>query len=54
MYWSSYEPEWLVARRRDIASARVPTWCIFDNTAAGAAFDNARALSASTTDTVVE
>lgn len=42
-YWSSYGPEALAAvaaalTRRGVASEH---WCIFDNTAAGAAMDNA-------------
>ncbi|MEO6951118.1 MAG: DUF72 domain-containing protein [Polyangia bacterium] len=43
-YWSSYEPAYLEALASRFASADVETWCIFDNTAAGAALDNALAL----------
>jgi uncharacterized protein YecE (DUF72 family) len=42
-YWSRYEPEALSrladAMRR--AASRADVWCIFDNTASGAALDNA-------------
>jgi uncharacterized protein YecE (DUF72 family) len=45
-YWSRYEPSYIAA----LASALVgyassaPVWCIFDNTASGAAFENASEL----------
>lgn len=43
LYWSSYGHEWLRER-----ADRLPTgnecWCIFDNTASGAALENALAL----------
>lgn len=42
-YWSRYGPEWLRARHDEIA--RLPRsaacWCVFDNTASGAALENA-------------
>lgn len=45
-YWSSYDEAWL--RERAQALARLPAhterWCIFDNTAAGAALPNALQL----------
>jgi uncharacterized protein YecE (DUF72 family) len=44
IYYSAYEREWIEARARQIASTLadgVPTWCIFDNTARGAALGNA-------------
>ena len=43
MYYSSYEPEYLaaLAARISSAAARVPVWCIFDNTTLGAASANA-------------
>jgi len=46
MYASPYSPDYLQALAvRLTASARtVPTWCIFDNTARGAATDNALEL----------
>ena len=45
-YWSSYADTFLdtLARRLRAAARRAPAWCIFDNTAAGAAFANALAL----------
>jgi uncharacterized protein YecE (DUF72 family) len=48
MYWSSYRPDQLDALAGRIAAdrARFPQiWCIFDNTAAGAAWDNATDLA---------
>jgi uncharacterized protein YecE (DUF72 family) len=43
MYWSRYEADYLVRLaamlRRTSESADV--WCVFDNTASGAALDNA-------------
>jgi uncharacterized protein YecE (DUF72 family) len=48
MYWSRYEPAWLAERARELACwpADADTWCIFDNTASGAAIQNALALRA--------
>ena len=46
MYWSRYEPQWL--RERADGLARWPgeaeCWCVFDNTASGAAIGNALEL----------
>ncbi|MBA2673931.1 DUF72 domain-containing protein [Ramlibacter sp.] len=47
MYYSSYPPEQLQAvahRMRQASDAGQEVWCIFDNTASGAAADNALAL----------
>ena len=47
MYYSSYEPELInsLARRMALALRETPAvWCIFDNTASGAATDNALRL----------
>lgn len=47
IYYSAYEQEWVEAKARKIASTLtdgVPTWCIFDNTARGAALGNALQL----------
>lgn len=43
MYYSDYDPEYLDVAARDIAAAssRAAVWCIFDNTALGAATRNA-------------
>ncbi len=44
VYYSDYTPAWLDAftqRLLESAAAGVPIWCIFDNTAAGAALGNA-------------
>jgi uncharacterized protein YecE (DUF72 family) len=46
-YWSSYEDPYLDAlalRLRDAAASANGTWCIFDNTASGAAAANALSL----------
>lgn len=47
-YWSRYEPPWLQARAAEIAlwPADADCWCIFDNTASGAAISNALELQA--------
>ncbi|HEX2543081.1 MAG TPA: DUF72 domain-containing protein [Caldimonas sp.] len=48
VYWSRYEAEWLRARADELArwpEAAQP-WCIFDNTASGAAIANALELRA--------
>jgi uncharacterized protein YecE (DUF72 family) len=47
-YWSSYSDDWLQARAAELARwpAGTDCWCIFDNTAAGAATGNALALRA--------
>jgi uncharacterized protein YecE (DUF72 family) len=45
MYYSSYSPEFLGGISSQIALGRHgETWCIFDNTAEGAAWPNARSL----------
>ena len=43
MYWSRYDPAYLsrLARRLQQLSTAADVWCIFDNTASGAAFENA-------------
>lgn len=46
-YYSSYESSYLEAiasRLQDLRRRRIPTWCIFDNTALGAATANAWSL----------
>jgi uncharacterized protein YecE (DUF72 family) len=47
-YWSTYGDDWLQARAAELSrwSAGADRWCIFDNTAAGAATGNALALRA--------
>jgi uncharacterized protein YecE (DUF72 family) len=47
IYYSSYEDDYLHALARRLHSlqrARIPTWCIFDNTTLGAATSNALSL----------
>ena len=47
IYYSSYEDDYLgsLARKlRSLERARIPTWCIFDNTTLGAATANALSL----------
>jgi uncharacterized protein YecE (DUF72 family) len=46
IYWSRYEPEWLQERARELQRwpADADCWCIFDNTASGAALSNALEL----------
>ena len=45
MYYSSYSSDYLdCLARRLTAAGRTPVWCIFDNTARGAAVINAREL----------
>jgi len=49
MYYSDYDATALAALRQRLAQSGrrgVPMWCIFDNTASGAAFGNALSLSA--------
>lgn len=44
IYYSAYETDWLERLARKIEATKddqVPTWCIFDNTAQGAALGNA-------------
>jgi uncharacterized protein YecE (DUF72 family) len=47
MYWSRYSEDYLQSLKRTLEQVppRVPRWCIFDNTASGAALDNAWTLS---------
>jgi uncharacterized protein YecE (DUF72 family) len=54
MYYSAYELPYLenlANRLRDAATEGVTPWCIFDNTASGAALSNGLELSALLTDT---
>jgi uncharacterized protein YecE (DUF72 family) len=46
-YWSSYDTAFLNALTTYLREARaaVPAWCVFDNTASGAAFENASQLA---------
>lgn len=46
MYWSRYESDWLAGRAQEISRWPPGTevWCIFDNTASGAAADDALRL----------
>jgi uncharacterized protein YecE (DUF72 family) len=44
MYWSTYEAPQLQALAGTVAAGDGPVWCIFDNTAHGAATENALAL----------
>jgi uncharacterized protein YecE (DUF72 family) len=48
MYWSDYDAAWLAARATELRRWPVEAdrWCIFDNTAAGAALANALTLKA--------
>ena len=45
-YWSRYPPDRIQAWAEDLRAARVDAWCIFDNTASGAAIENALELAA--------
>jgi len=47
-YWSRYDAAWLAERARDLQAwpAGTEHWCIFDNTASGAATANALELQA--------
>ena len=40
-YWSRYTPERIRVWAEELRSATVEAWCIFDNTASGAAIENA-------------
>jgi uncharacterized protein YecE (DUF72 family) len=42
-YWSRYDPDYIrkLASALRLVPASVPAWCIFDNTASGAALENA-------------
>ena len=47
IYYSSYEEHYLdslAIRLRDLRRRRIPAWCIFDNTASGAATSNALSM----------
>jgi len=46
MYWSRYEPAWITARAEELRRwpPQADVWCIFDNTASGAAIGNALEL----------
>jgi uncharacterized protein YecE (DUF72 family) len=47
IYYSAYEDDYLDAlagKLQNLQRARIPTWCIFDNTAHGAATSNALSL----------
>lgn len=48
MYWSPYDEDWLATQAGRLkAGPRQPAcWCVFDNTASGAALQNARQLRA--------
>ena len=48
MYWSRYEPQWLRQRADELAHwpSEADSWCVFDNTAGGAALVNALELRA--------
>ena len=45
-YWSTYSADWLLARAAELRRwpAHADCWCIFDNTASGAAASNALGL----------
>jgi uncharacterized protein YecE (DUF72 family) len=44
MYYSSYQDDWLERLGLHLAQSPVDHWCIFDNTASGAACRNALTL----------
>lgn len=46
MYYSAYSEEFLAGLAQRLAAVKGPAWCIFDNTAAGAAIGNALQLAA--------
>jgi uncharacterized protein YecE (DUF72 family) len=48
VYWSRYEPSWLQDRADELRawSPDAERWCVFDNTASGAAISNALELRA--------
>ena len=48
MYWSRYAHQWLQTRALELAHwpQAANCWCIFDNTASGAAIANALELQA--------
>ena len=43
VYWSAYDDAWLATRAAEVARlpASADAWCVFDNTASGAALDDA-------------
>lgn len=43
MYYSAYEPPFITALARRLEAMRGPVWCLFDNTAEGAALGDALA-----------
>lgn len=45
IYWSAYPREYLDALATMLRGLKAPAWCIFDNTASGAAIENAWDLS---------
>jgi uncharacterized protein YecE (DUF72 family) len=45
MYYSAYEPPFISTLVRKLEKQRVPTWCVFDNTAASAALGDALATT---------
>jgi len=48
VYWSRYDDAWLTALAAQVAEAArgaAEVWCIFDNTASGAALPNALDLA---------
>ena len=47
IYYSAYDQTALAALKARLAAETAPTWCIFDNTAAGAAWEQALEISGS-------
>lgn len=47
VYWSRYEPQWIEERAQALGEwpGEADAWCIFDNTASGAALGNALELA---------
>jgi uncharacterized protein YecE (DUF72 family) len=52
MYYSAYEAPFISALSRHLEAEKVPAWCIFDNTAEGAALGDALALKERVLETV--
>ena len=44
MYYSAYEPPFISAVAHRLEAENVPAWCIFDNTAEGAALGDALSI----------
>jgi uncharacterized protein YecE (DUF72 family) len=44
-YWSKYPPDYIARLAAALAGARGEGWCVFDNTASGAALENAWELT---------